>query len=462
MGKIASRYICADCGAVALKYSGKCFACQSWGTLEESAVEEPLPGKTGKTPVLNDLPASESLLQSGNAVLRDRISTGMREFDRILGGGLMPASAVLIGGEPGIGKSTLMLQLARRTSPARILYISGEESPSQIRDRAKRLSITSGDLSLVPEVNLEKILGVIDRDRPDIVIIDSIQTIYSGEYRSSAGTITQIRECASELIRAAKSRNFILLIIGHITKTGVLAGPKTLEHMVDTVLQFEGEGYQWYRMIRSIKNRFGPTNEIGVFRMDEKGLEEVKNPSEFFISERSTGVPGNSVLAAIEGSRALLVEVQALVSKTNYPMPQRISAGFDLKRITIILAVLEKRLGMPTWGQDVFIKVAGGLKLVEPASDLAVAAAVASGVENTPLAPGMVCGGEIGLSGELRAISDGERRIREAAHLGFDTIILPKSNTKELKSSIRKLPITIIGCGSLQDALDRMNLQGTS
>ncbi len=458
MAKSATRYICTSCGAVALKYSGKCFACQSWGTIEESVIEQPFPDKTGKALHKDELPAPESLRQSGNPPKQERISTGIGELDRVLGGGLMPASAVLIGGEPGIGKSTLMLQLARHTSPCSILYISGEESPSQIRDRARRLSITSDDLKLVPEVALEKIIGVIDRDRPDIVIIDSIQTLYSGEYRSSAGTITQIRECTAGLIRAAKSLDFILLVIGHITKAGSLAGPKTLEHMVDTVLQFEGEGHQWYRMIRSVKNRFGATNEIGVFRMDEKGLEEVTNPSAFFISGRSTGVPGNSVHAAIEGSRVLLVEVQALVSKTNYPMPQRISSGFDLKRITIILAVLEKRLGIPTWGQDVFIKVAGGLKLVEPASDLAVAAAVASGIRNTALGPGTVCAGEIGLSGELRAISDGERRIREAAHLGFDTIVLPKANTKELKASIRKLPITVIGCSSLQEALDRMNL----
>lgn len=458
MAKSACRYICTICGAVTLKYSGKCFSCQSWGTLEECPLEETLPGKTGQLHAAKDLPASETLLQQGNSVLPERISTGMQELDRVLGGGLVPASVVLVGGEPGIGKSTLMLQLAWNISSSLLLYISGEESPSQIRDRAKRLSITSGNLRLVAEVNLEKIIGVTDRDKPDIVIIDSIQTLYSGEYRSSAGTITQIRECTARLVREAKKHNFILLIIGHITKTGSLAGPKTLEHMVDTVLQFEGENYQWYRMIRSVKNRFGPTNEIGVFRMDEKGLEEVSNPSEFFISGRSTGVPGNSVLAAVEGSRALLVEVQALVSKTNYPMPQRISSGIDLKRITIILAVLEKRLGMATWGQDVFIKVAGGLKLVEPASDLAVAAAVASGLRNIILPSSMVCAGEIGLSGELRAICDGERRIREAAHLGFDTIFLPKANTTELKASIRKLPITVIGCESLHEALDSMNL----
>lgn len=457
MGRAACRYICASCGAVTLKYSGKCFACNSWGTLQESIVEEPVTGKTGKAPAKH-LPPAEALLQPESPVPFSRTSTGIKELDRVLGGGLMPASAILIGGEPGIGKSTLMLQLARHTSPSKLLYISGEESPSQVRDRAKRLSISSADIWLVPEVNLEKILGVIDRDKPDIVIIDSIQTLYSEEYHSSAGTITQIRECTSELIRAAKSRNFILLIIGHITKSGSLAGPKTLEHMVDTVLQFEGEGHQWYRVIRSIKNRFGPTNEIGVFRMDENGLEEVKNPSEFFISGRSTDIPGNSVLAAIEGSRALLVEVQALVSKTNYPMPQRISSGFDLKRITIILAVLEKRLGMPTWGQDVFIKVAGGLKVIEPAADLAVAAAIASGIKNTPLESGIVCAGEIGLSGELRAIRDGERRIREATHLGFNTILMPKANTTEIKAATRKLPVKVVGCKTLQDALDYLRL----
>ena len=457
MAKPVCRYICASCGAVTLKYSGKCFACNSWGTLQETRTEEPAPRKNAKIPA-ESLPASEALLHPKSPEPSTRASTGIKELDRVLGGGLMPASAILIGGEPGIGKSTLMLQLARHTSPSKLLYISGEESPSQVRDRAKRLSITSADLWLVPEVNLEKILGVIDRDKPDIVIIDSIQTLYSAEYQSSAGTITQIRECTSELIRAAKNRNFILLIIGHITKSGSLAGPKTLEHMVDTVLQFEGESDRLYRMIRSIKNRFGPTNEIGVFRMDERGLEEVTNPSEFFISGRSKGIPGNSVLAAVEGSRALLVEVQALVSKTNYSMPQRISSGFDLKRITIILAVLEKRLGIPTWGQDVFIKVAGGLKLSEPAADLAVAAAIASGVRNSPLEPGIVCVGEIGLSGELRAISNGERRIREAAHLGFNTILMPKANTIEIKTSIRKLPVTVVGCTTLQDAFDSMHL----
>ncbi|NEX14286.1 MAG: DNA repair protein RadA [Prosthecochloris sp.] len=454
MSRSATRYICSGCGAVTLKYSGKCFACNSWGTLQESVTED---SAKEKAPVKH-LPQAEALMQTECPAPFKRISSGIKELDRVLGGGLMPASAILIGGEPGIGKSTLMLQLARHTSPSKLLYISGEESPAQVRDRAKRLSIRSEDIWLVPEVNLEKILGVIERDQPDIVIIDSIQTLYSQEYHSSAGTITQIRECTSELIRAAKSRNFILLIVGHITKSGSLAGPKALEHMVDAVLQFEGEGQQWYRMIRSIKNRFGPTNEIGVFRMDENGLEEVTNPSEFFISGRSADIPGNSILAAIEGSRALLVEVQALVSKTNYPMPQRISSGFDLKRITIILAVLEKRLGIPTWGQDVFIKIAGGLKVIEPAADLAVAAAIASGIKNTPLASGIVCAGEIGLSGELRAIRDGERRIREAAHLGFNTILMPEANTTEIKSAIRKLPLKVVGCKTLQDALDYLHL----
>ena len=459
MAKSASRYVCSTCGAVSLKYSGKCFSCLSWGTLEESPFEETLPEQNRKAQAKN-LPQSEILLPEGCALPPERVTTGIRELDRVLGGGLMPDSVVLIGGEPGIGKSTLMLQLGRHLSLSGILYISGEESTSQIRDRAKRLSIESNNIRLVPEVNLEKILGVIERDRPDIVIIDSIQTIYSGEYQSSAGSLTQIRECTAGLIHAAKNRNFILLVVGHITKTGSLAGPKTLEHMVDTVLQFEGESYQRHRIIRSAKNRFGPTNEIGVFRMEDKGLEEVTNPSEFFISGRSKGIPGNSIFTAIEGSRALLVEVQALVSKTNYSMPQRISSGFDLKRITIILAVLEKRLGIPTWDKDVFIKVAGGLKLVEPAADLAVAAAVVSGIQNVSLASTMACAGEIGLSGELRGINDGERRIREAAHLGFSTILMPQANIRELNNAARKLPITVTGCKTVHEAMDRMNLEG--
>ena len=455
MAKTTTRYICTNCGAVSLKYQGKCFECQSWGTLQETRVEPEQKHRQTGTPEeavvvqnLHDCVPSEF----------QRIMTGIGELDRVLGGGLMQASAVLVGGEPGIGKSTLMLQLAPRLAPAKVLYISGEESPNQIRERARRLSIKADNLWLIPEVNLERILAVIEHEKPALVIIDSIQTSHSAEYQSSAGTITQIRECAATLIRAAKQQNVILMIIGHITKEGALAGPKALEHMVDTVLQFEGEGYQRYRIIRSVKNRFGSTNEIGVFRMDETGLEEVSNPSEFFISGRRTDVPGNSILAAIEGTRALLVEVQALVSKTNYAMPQRIATGFDLKRMSIILAVLENRLKIETWGQDVFVKIAGGLKLAEPAADLAIAAAIASGLMNRPVDPATVCCGEIGLAGELRAISDSERRIREAAHLGFKRIVLPEANTRELKPSLLKLPITIAGCATLHDALEELNI----
>jgi DNA repair protein RadA/Sms len=457
MAKTSTRYICSNCGAISLKYQGKCFECQSWGTLQESRVEpEQKKHKSGSPEGavviqnLHDAVPSEFL----------RVMTGIGELDRVLGGGLMQGSAVLVGGEPGIGKSTLMLQLAAHLAPAKVLYISGEESPNQIRERAQRLSIQAKNLWLVPEVNLERILAVIANEKPALVIIDSIQTVHSDEYQSSAGTITQIRECAAMLIREAKQQNVILMIIGHITKEGALAGPKALEHMVDTVLQFEGEGYQRYRIIRSVKNRFGSTNEIGVFRMDETGLEEVSNPSEFFISGRRADVPGNSILAAIEGTRALLVEVQALVSKTNYSMPQRISTGFDLKRMSIILAVLENRLRIETWGQDVFVKIAGGLKLAEPAADLAIAAAIASGLMNRPVDPEAVCCGEIGLAGELRAISDSERRIREAAHLGFKRIVLPEANTRELKPSLKNLPVTIIGCKTLHEALEELNVNG--
>ncbi|MEI8186306.1 MAG: DNA repair protein RadA [Chlorobiaceae bacterium] len=455
MAKTSTRYICSNCGSVSLKYQGKCFECQSWGTLQETRVEPEqkhrLPGAPEGVAVV------QNLLDSVPSEFQ-RIMTGIGELDRVLGGGLMQASAVMVGGEPGIGKSTLMLQLAPRLAPAKVLYISGEESPNQIRERALRLSIKAENLWLIPEVNLERILAVIEHEKPALVIIDSIQTIHSAEYQSSAGTITQIRECAAALIRAAKQQNVILMIIGHITKEGALAGPKALEHMVDTVLQFEGEGHQRYRIVRSVKNRFGSTNEIGVFRMDETGLAEVSNPSEFFISGRRTDVAGNSILAALEGTRALLVEVQALVSKTNYSMPQRISTGFDLKRMSIILAVLENRLKIETWGQDVFVKIAGGLKLAEPAADLAIAAAIASGLMNRPVDPGTVCCGEIGLAGELRAISDSERRIREAAHLGFKRIVLPEANTRELKPSLLKLPITVAGCSTLRVALEELDI----
>ena len=455
MAKAVTKYICSNCGAISLKYQGKCFECQSWGTLQETHVEPE--AKKQRSSSSEGVAAVQNLHDVVPSEFK-RIMTGIGELDRVLGGGLMQASAVLVGGEPGIGKSTLMLHLAPRLAPAKVLYISGEESPNQIRERAQRLSIKADNLWLVPEVNLERILALIEREKPALVIIDSIQTVHSEEYQSSAGTITQIRECAASLIQAAKQQNFIMMIIGHITKEGALAGPKALEHMVDTVLQFEGEGYQRYRIIRSVKNRFGSTNEIGVFRMDETGLEEVSNPSEFFISGRRTDVPGNSILAAIEGTRALLVEVQALVSKTNYSMPQRISTGFDLKRMSIILAVLENRLHIETWGQDVFVKIAGGLKLAEPAADLAIAAAIASGLMNRPVDPATVCCGEIGLAGELRAISDSERRIREAAHLGFKRIVLPEANTRELKPSLKKLPLTIAGCTTLREALEEMNI----
>ncbi|HWR00758.1 MAG TPA: DNA repair protein RadA [Chlorobaculum sp.] len=456
MAKTAVRYVCSACGAVSLKYQGRCFECQSWGTLVETHEDREEPKQRKKRPS-GSLPAVQNLDEPSTASFH-RTLTGIGELDRVLGGGLMEASAILVGGEPGIGKSTLMIQLAPRMAGQKVLYIAGEESPNQIRERAKRLGIKAPNLRLVPEVALERILDAIGNEEPAMVIVDSIQSVYSTEYQSSAGTITQIRECAASLIRAAKEQNFILVIIGHITKEGALAGPKALEHMVDTVLQFEGEGYQRYRIIRSVKNRFGPTNEIGVFRMEESGLEEVSNPSEFFISDRTLDVPGTAVLAGIEGSRALLVEVQALVSRTGYAMPQRISTGFDLKRIAIILAVLEKRLQFQTASQDVFVKIAGGLKLIEPAADLAVAAAIASGLQDRPCSPSAACCGEIGLSGELRAISDGERRIREAVHLGFKSIVMPETNTRELKPSIRKLPIKISGCRSLHEALEAMEL----
>ena len=456
MAKTAVRYVCSACGAVSLKYQGRCFECQSWGTLVETHENQEEPKQRKKRPS-GSLPAVQNLDEPSSTSFH-RTLTGIGELDRVLGGGLMEASAILVGGEPGIGKSTLMIQLAPRMAGKKVLYVAGEESPNQIRERAKRLGIKAPNLRLVPEVALERILDAIGNEEPAMVIVDSIQSVYSTEYQSSAGTITQIRECAASLIRAAKEQNFILLIIGHITKEGALAGPKALEHMVDTVLQFEGEGYQRYRIIRSVKNRFGPTNEIGVFRMEESGLEEVSNPSEFFISDRTLDVPGTAVLAGIEGSRALLVEVQALVSRTGYAMPQRISTGFDLKRIAIILAVLEKRLQFQTATQDVFVKIAGGLKLIEPAADLAVAAAIASGLQDRPCSPSAACCGEIGLSGELRAISDGERRIREAVHLGFKSIVMPETNTRELKPSIRKLPIRISGCKTLHEALEAMEL----
>jgi len=453
MAKTKTRYVCSACGAVSLKYQGKCFECGSWGTLNEETLVKTASLSHASGFNLQSKPVKLSEIEH---VEEERLNTGIQEFNRVLGGGLMHASVTLIGGEPGIGKSTLMLQLADTLPQKKLLYISAEESAHQIRNRAVRMGLTAEGMEILSETQLEPILELLSTTPPDVVIVDSIQTIFSDHYESSPGTVTQVRECTSQLTQLAKKKGFSVFVIGHITKEGSIAGPKVLEHIVDTVLQFEGDNHYRYRILRALKNRFGSTNEIGVFEMSEKGLREVQNPSEAFLADRNFNVSGSCVSAALEGTRPLLVEIQALVSKTNYSVPQRVSSGFDQRRLSLLLAVLEKRLGLGIWSNDVFLNVAGGLKLLEPAVDLAVLVAVASSLYDTAMSPTTVAIGEIGLGGELRAVSQIERRILEAQKLGFEKAIVPKSNHDILAGSKLHQKISINYCSSLQEALKQV------
>ncbi len=439
-----------------IKYQGKCNDCNSWGTLVEETLKEEKQSKNGSRTATSSLNTSAlpRRLREIDTLKEERLSTGIKELDRVLGGGLMLSSVVLIGGEPGIGKSTLMLQIVPNLPDKKILYVSAEESMHQIRNRAERMGIDSENFFLLPETELETILEALAVQKPDVLIVDSIQTIFSNQLESASGSVSQVRECTSRLMQCSKREGITTFIVGHITKEGVIAGPKVLEHMVDTVLQFEGDAHYRYRVLRALKNRFGSTNELGVFEMSDKGLVEVSNPSEIFLSERSYGVSGSCVAATVEGSRALLVEVQALVSKTNYSAPQRISSGFDQRRLALLLAVLEKRLGLPIWSHDVFLNIAGGLRLDEPAIDLAVAVAIVSSLRDIPADSSTCAIGEIGLSGELRSVAHLERRIVEAKKLGFERVVLPKHSKDSLQSLIKKYDIELCFCAKLHDALN--------
>lgn len=379
-----------------------------------------------------------------------RIISSIQELDRVLGGGIVPGSVVLVGGDPGIGKSTLMMQLSDKIKNNTILYVSGEESPKQIKLRCERLGFAHDDFYILSETSLEIIAAIVDKLKPEIVIIDSIQTIYRNELESSPGSVSQLRESTAAIIQIAKAKNISFFLIGHITKEGVIAGPKVLEHMVDTVLQFEGERTHSYRVLRAIKNRFGSTNEIGIFEMTGAGLIEVLNPSEVFLSQRSKGISGSTVSASMEGTRPILIEVQALVSSSGYSVPQRTSTGFDYKRLAILIAVLEKKIGIHLSKFDVFLNIAGGIKIDEPSIDLAAALSICSSFKDTSIDADMLILGEIGLSGEIRGISFAERRIQEAVKLGFKKIVLPKSNMKNFKQSkeLEYIPVE-----NIQDAI---------
>lgn len=447
MAKQKIKYICTECGFESLKWLGKCPHCENWNTFTEEFVEE-------KKSVKKQKVKDENIFQLSEVNSHDdiRIKTGINEFDRVLGGGLIIGSVVLIGGDPGIGKSTLVMQAASSIN-AKILYVTGEESVKQINLRAKRLRVKEDNIFLLSETDIDIITSAIDKVKPEVVIIDSIQTMHKPEYDNAPGTVTQIRECTNYLMQLAKTLNFSVILIGHVTKEGYLAGPKVLEHIVDTVLQFEGEKNYSYRVLRAQKNRFGNTNEIGIFEMHEDGLTEVKNPSQIFLSERNEDITGAVVTASIEGSRPVLLEVQALVTPTNFGNPQRVTTGFDYRRLSILLAVLEKRAGLRLSAHNVFLNIAGGIKIDEPAIDLAVCAAVASSVKNQSAKHNFVVLGEVGLGGEIRSVSHIEKRIQEAEKLGFDTVIVPQNNVKSIKS---KNKIRLISVENIAEAIDKI------
>ncbi len=444
MAKATSRFVCQACGAVHPRWSGKCDACGAWNTIAEEAVEAMAPKSVaGGGRRLELVPLAG--VPSGAV----RFLCGIAEFDRVSGGGLVPGSATLVGGDPGIGKSTLLLHVAARLSDqGRALYISGEEAVDQIRMRAQRMDIGAAPVELAAATGVRDIVATLDAsDAPLLAVIDSIQTMYVDTLDSAPGTVGQVRAAAQELIRIAKRRGTALLLVGHVTKEGMVAGPRVLEHMVDTVLYFEGERSHQFRILRSVKNRFGPTDEIGVFEMTERGLLEVGNPSLLFLGDRDDGKPvsGAAIFAGIEGTRPLLVEIQALVVPTAFGVPRRAAVGWDAARLSMVLAVLEARCGVPFAGKDIYLNVAGGLRIQEPAADLAVAAALLSSLHDCPLPVRAVIFGEIGLSGEVRPVSHLESRLKEAAKLGFEQGYVPRQRKRGSERGDAGLKLAEIG-----------------
>lgn len=441
MAKVKSKWICQNCGYETAGYLGKCPECGSWGSFTEEVQTSLKPQAITPQGFLND--AKPSLLSDIKIGEEVRISTNISEFDRILGGGLVQGSLVLIAGDPGIGKSTILLQTSGELckNNKKVLYVSAEESASQVKLRAERLDINSNSLYIYPQINMESIRCEIDALNPDIVVVDSIQAIYSGTITSSAGSVSQIRECCNILMQIAKNKNITIIVIGHVTKDGSIAGPKVLEHMVDTVIYFEGDKYKSYRILRAMKNRFGNTSEVGIFEMSSKGLSCVTNPNELFLNERSQGsIPGTAIVVTNEGTRPLLVEIQALVGTTPYPTPRRVTNGVDTSRLLQILAVLEKRIGLNLSKQDVYVNVMGGIEVDEPSADLGIALAVATCARDVVVDSQTVIIGEIGLSGEIHPVQNIEKRLNEAVLSGFKKAIIPYANKIE-NDKIEIIPV---------------------
>ncbi|MBA2350784.1 MAG: DNA repair protein RadA [Burkholderiales bacterium] len=427
MKKQKSVYACTECGGEALKWQGQCPHCQAWNTLVESIAEQ-----IG-TNRYSAIAGNARLQNLGEVEIgareQSRYPTGIGEFDRVLGGGLVRGAVVLLGGDPGIGKSTLLLQALCQISDAkRVLYVSGEESAQQIALRASRLALNASAMQLLAEIQLERVLATLAAHKPEVVVIDSIQTMYSEALTSAPGSVAQVRECAAQLTRYAKSNDVIVILVGHVTKEGTLAGPRVLEHIVDTVLYFEGDTHSSFRLVRAVKNRFGAVNELGVFAMTDKGLKGVSNPSALFLSQHDTQVAGSCVLVTQEGTRPLLVEIQALVDEAHAPNPRRLSVGLEQNRLALLLAVLHRHAGIACFDQDVFVNAVGGVRISEPAADLAVLLAIVSSLKNKPLPDKMVVFGEVGLAGEVRPVQRGQERLKEAAKLGFTRAIIPKAN----------------------------------
>jgi DNA repair protein RadA/Sms len=444
--KTLTKFICRECGYESPKWMGRCPSCSTWESLIEERTQELKKGRKA-------FPRGEvRKIGEVRSLGEKRYASGIGEFDRVLGGGVVEGSLILIGGDPGIGKSTLVLQVTERLAQSgeKVFYVSGEESLEQIKLRSDRLGVSSENLYLFSETNLEGILEEIEGLDPEIVVMDSIQTIYHPEIMSAPGSVGQVRECGGEIMRFAKRKGIAFFLVGHVTKEGAIAGPRILEHLVDTVLYLEGDRRHQFRILRGVKNRFGSTHEIGVFEMREMGLFEVKNPSEVFLSERRNGISGSAVICTLEGSRPLLVEIQALVTPSRYGVPQRVATGTDSRRLAMLLAVLEKRVGLHVGNSDVFINAAGGLRVEEPAADLGVLLAIASSFKNRPLSAEMAVMGEVGLGGEIRRIGQVDRRIREAERLGFSRCLIAQNNLRELNH----FSIEVTGVENVENALD--------
>ena len=452
MAKTNTVFVCNECGYESAKWLGKCPACNSWNSFFEQKIEKSTKGKIEKN--VNNKPQA---LNTYKGQENERIKTGFEELDRVLGGGLVKGSLILLGGEPGIGKSTLILQICNKiNAEGKVLYVSGEESAEQIKLRADRLNIQNDDIMFLGETDIDIVNREIMEMQPKLVIIDSIQTMYSEELSAAAGSVSQVREITAQIMKVCKQNAITTIIIGHVTKEGNIAGPRVLEHMVDTVLYIEGERYFSYRILRGVKNRFGSTNEIGMFEMQDKGMCEITNPSDILISEREDNPSGSCIVSSMEGTRPILVELQALTSQTIYGYPKRTANGIDYNRLALLIAVLEKKAGLMLGSQDVYLNVVGGIKINEPSIDLGIMLATASSFKNVPIPKDMIIIGEVGLTGEVRRINLIEKRLKEAEKLGFKSCIIPESNKKDLKDNYK---LDIIGVRNIGEAMKKVGLK---